>query len=607
MYYLQVVEHDQFLQVANDNRVDIRPIPAPRGIIFDKEGQVLADNQPNYQLVLPKEPLEDAHAVLEQLDQLIELSQAERDQIIAAQDQKPRQRILRSNLSPRDLATIAVNQHRLGGLSVDAQLRRKYPFAELIAHVVGYVGKSTDKTNSRLEPVGKKGLELSYQQQLSGEAGHGFIETNARGQTLRTLREVAPRPGNDLELSLNLALQRAATEALAPYKRAALVALEPKTGNVLALVSVPSFDPNAFVDGLSTEQYKLLHQDPAKPLFNRAVIGQYPPGSTIKPLVGLAGLHFQATDWQQSIWDPGFFKLPEHSQRFRDWKRAGHGRVDLRRAIIESCDTFFYDLGSRLNIDNLAAFLQTTGLGKRAGIDLFGESKGLVPTSTWKRQALKTIWYPGETLIATIGQGYMLATPLQLAVMTATVANRGLVMQPRLVSAIRAAKQTPNPTPKLDPIDASSNILKRSWQPVPPIQVADVNEQFDTSPANWAAMIDAMAAVVHSPKGTARGISKDLEYKIAGKTGTAQVVAIAQDKQYDPTTLAEQHLDHALFVGFAPVDEPQIALALIIENGGSGGGTAAPIARTVFDAFFEHQTASAAKELSANHRPAAKH
>jgi len=595
VYFLQVIEHEKHLQVSNQNRIDIKSIIPKRGLIYDRNGILIAENQPSFTLTITPEEVTDLEHIKQVLQQK-KLLTAEQFTILnhlATIPRRPYEPIrLRDRLTPREIAALVVDQHVLAGLDVEAELRRHYPFRDITAHILGYVGLVSVKDRARLNSIskeithiGKKGIELAFQTQLNGTPGYAYIETNARGRQIKTLKTNSPHAGSDLMLSIDVRLQETAHQALTDFKRAAIVAIEVATGDILAMTSVPSYDPNDFVSGISRQQYTQLTSNPLKPLFNRAVQGQYPPGSTIKPMVALAGLDLGLINWQQSIWDPGFYQLDQHPTRYRDWKRYGHGTVNLQRALVESCDTYFYSMGSRLDIDDLKLYLNQFSLGLATGIDLHGERTGNIPSKQWKRKNFKQPWYPGETLISTIGQGYVSATPLQLAQATAILANRGQALRPRLVKATRSQQLTTDLTP------LEKGIYSKQWafnepqsvvygqQPHPQIQAIESQ--------HWQKTIGAMEQVIHSIKGTGHKISKGLDYRIAGKTGTAQVVAIGHEKTYDPESLKEEHLDHALFIGFAPAEAPKIAIAVVIENGGGGGAVAAPIARVVFDRYFE--------------------
>ena len=448
---------------------------------------------------------------------------------------------------------------------VDAQLQRHYPHGALFAHALGYVGRINEQEAAEIDAadyrgtfhIGKTGVEKRYEESLHGEVGYQTVETNAHGRVLRVLERFDPQPGENLMLHLDYDLQRTAHGALAG-RRGAVVAIDTLTGGVLAMVSTPSFDSNLFVNGISSREYSALRDSPDVPLFNRSVQGQYPPGSTVKPMVALAGLSEELIDEEFTIADPGWYRLPGDRRRYRDWilriRGTGHApEVDLKMALAESCDVYFYDLARRLTIDTMHDHLEGFGFGARSGIDTTAERPGVLPSTAWKRAAMGQPWYPGETLSAGIGQGYMLATPLQLAVATAIVATRGVHREPRLVQWFGEERLA---TPLHDPV------------------LAD--------PGHWDAIIDGMREVVHGQRGTARAIGRNIDYQMAGKTGTAQVIGIAQDAVYNEDEIDERHRNHGLFVAFAPLEAPTIAVAVIVENGG-GSSAAYPIARTVID------------------------
>jgi penicillin-binding protein 2 len=442
-----------------------------------------------------------------------------------------------------------------------------------MAHVVGHVGRINDSDLKQLREsgrvqnykgsvhIGKVGLEQSYEVLLHGRTGFEQMETDSSGRAVRVLSRIPPLPGHDLKLHLDVRLQAVAEHAFGDYL-GGLVALDPNTGGVLALVSRPGFDPNLFVDGIDPETWKALNDSPERPMVNRALRGIYPPGSTIKPLMALAGLELGVRKPHDRIVDPGYFSLPNSRHRFRDWKPEGHGVVDLRRSISQSCDTYYYKLAVDMGIRRMHDYLAQFGFGEKTGIDLEGESSGLLPSPEWKQRRWRKPWYPGETVIAGIGQGYHLTTPLQLAVATAMLANGGKRIEPRLVQAVR------------DP-------RTHAWQP----QSGAVRGTLKFAPANLEVVREGMMDVMR-PGGTAAAAAAGASYAIAGKTGTAQVVGIKQGARYDASRLARQHRDHALFIAYAPADAPTIAIAVMVENGGSGSGTAAPIARKVLDYYL---------------------
>lgn len=573
LFYLQKIQHEHYTTLSTNNRISIEPIAPTRGLIYDSNGVVLAQNTPTYSLELVQERVEDMEKTLEEIGQLIQVS--EEDLTRFRRELKRRRRFeptpLRFRLDDKEVAKIAVNQHRLPGVEINSQLTRHYPLGELTAHTLGYVGRINEKELGQLDPsnyaattyVGKIGIEKNYEALLHGEVGYQQVETNARGRDLRVLERTPPKPGQNLYLNIDIKLQRVAQQAFGG-ERGALVAIEPQTGAVLSLVSVPSYDPNLFVNGIPVKTYRALSNNRDQPLFNRALRGQYPPGSTTKPFVGLAGLELKQINTADSIACKGWYTLKGDDHRYRDWKKLGHGTIGVHQAIVESCDVFFYDLSLKLGIDRISSYMAHFGFGKETGIDTGGEASGLLPSREWKRRVRKEPWFPGETLITGIGQGFNLATPLQLSSATATLSLRGKHMLPMVVNAVEQP-------------GTQQRIL------LPPSLISQVPVHDE---GNWRRIERAMSEVVHGVHGTARRIGLDLPYKMAGKTGTSQVFSIAQDAEYDAEEIGKRLRDHALFVAYAPVDEPQIAVALIVENGGSGGAIAAPIAREVIDQYL---------------------
>jgi len=571
---LQIFEYEHFRTLSEDNRVKVVPVVPTRGLIYDRNGVILAENVPTFSLEIKPDAVVDIDQVIAELRDLISISeQDERRFERLKKSSRPFESIpLRLRLTAEEVARFAVNRYRFPGVAVEARLSRYYPLGKLAAHVVGYVGRINEADLKRLDEVeyrgstyvGKTGIEQSYEKQLHGQVGYQQVETNAQGRTLRVLARKDPLPGDNIYLNIDIGLQQTASQALAQHN-GAVVAIDPLTGGVLAFVSQPGFDPNKFVDGIEHKDYRALLNSPDRPLYNRALKGQYPPGSTVKPFMALAGLEDGVEKSHQQVWCPGWFSLPGKSHRYRDWKRGGHGRVDLSKAITQSCDVYFYTLALQLGIDRIHKFFARFGFGARTGIDLIGESAGLNPSRSWKRKARNQAWYPGETVISGIGQGFTLATPLQLAHATATLAMRGLSQTPRLV--LRTESVRKNSDLKLSPVPASY-IKPRKAE-------------------NWQTVINAMEAVVHGPHGTARRIGIGLKYRIAGKTGTAQVFTVGQKEKYEAKKLAKKLLDHALFIAFAPVKKPRIAIAVVVENGGSGSRAAAPVARKVLDYYLE--------------------
>ena len=569
-YSLQITEYETYRTQSDRNRVQLQPLPPKRGLIYDRNGVLLADNRPSYILSVVRERVPDLEATLAELQMLLPVSASDLEKFHKKlKRRRPYEAVpLRFRLTEEERARLAVNRYRLPGVVVDAQLLRHYPHGELFSHALGYVGRINEREALILDEtdyrgtfhVGKVGVEKYYEDVLHGEVGYQNVESNAHGRVLRVLERHLPTPGTDLVLHLDIRVQQAAVEALGD-RRGAVVAMDPLTGGVLALVSTPGFDTNLFVNGISSKEYSALRDSLDVPLFNRAIQGQYPPGSTVKPIMAMAGLESGLVTPQSTVADPGWYRLPGDSRRYRDWilriRGTGHApRVDLNMAIAESCDVYFYDLARRLTIDRMHEYLHPYGFGERTGIDTTNERPGVLPSTRWKREAMAQAWYPGETLSAGIGQGYMLTTPMQLAVATSVLASKGKRRTPRLLKAINGE---PVDAPELEPIVASD--------------------------ANWQAVYRGMREVVHGKRGTARYLSKGIAYEMAGKTGTAQVIGIAQNAVYNEDEVAERHRHHGLFIAFAPIEAPTIAVAIIVENGG-GSSAATPIARAVIDTWL---------------------
>ncbi|MCP5090964.1 MAG: penicillin-binding protein 2 [Gammaproteobacteria bacterium] len=583
---LQVVDHELFAEKAQGNRVRMEPVPPIRGLIFDRKGRVIAENLPAYQLELIPEQVDDIDDTLDRLAalNLIESDDIPRIKELSQSGPRFKPVTLKFRLSEDEIANFAIQRPRFPGVDFKPRLVRHYPDGEAVAHAVGYVGALSTGDLERLDPAryagtshtGKTGVESRFESKLHGDAGYRHLVTNARGrqvpgnsnELLDSLpMDEKPGPGSNVYLSIDLDLQLLATRLL-EGKRGAAVALDPQTGEILALVSAPSFDPNLFAVGMSTAQYGSLQGDPDRPLFNRAVRGAYPPGSTIKPMLALAALETGATNLTRKTVCIGYFSLPNSTHRYRDWKPEGHGPVDLHDAIAQSCDVYFYQISREIGIDNMHDYLDRFGLGNKTGIDIGGEHPGLVPSREWKRSAFRNRddqrWYHGETVIASIGQGYMLATPLQLAAAAGTLAMRGVRYRPHMVAAVE------------DVLDGQRTLFK-------PERLDDVDISTDFY---WDRVLNAMHDVMQGPRGTARAVGLGAPYEMAGKSGTAQVVSVAQDVEYDELELEERQRDHALFISFAPFDNPRIAVAIIVENGQSGSGVAAPIAKALMDAHL---------------------
>jgi len=573
MYQLQLVEHEIYTTLSDKNRVQVQSVAPPRGLIYDRNGELLAENRPVFSVTLVPELVGDMDQALASLGQLVSVSEEdlERFRRRLEERRRPYQALpLRYDLNEQEIARLAVHRHELPGVEVAAELVRYYPHGELTAHALGYVGRINREELQRIDPVnyagtnyiGKSGVERFYKELLHGQVGYEHVETNARGRTLRVLERQNPVPGEDIELHMDLRMQRLAHELL-DGRRGAIVAVEPSTGGLLALASVPGFDANQFVTGISVDAYRELSQSRDNPLFNRALRGQYPPGSTLKPMLAVAGLDSGATTRDKTIWDPGYFRLQSGGRPWRDWKRGGHGWVDLKDSVAQSCDIYFYEMAVEMGVDTMHDYLSKFGFGEDATLDVSGALSGIVPSRDWKRAVHNEPWYPGDSVNLGIGQGFMLATPLQLATATSVIANRGTWSEPRLLKGVMGDVTV-------------DEVLPRQTHESITLQ----------NPDTWEFVADAMAEVMHGAKGTARGAARGASYRMAGKTGTAQVFSLAEDEEYEEEEIRERLRDHALFVGFAPVNTPKIAVAVIVENGGSGSGTAAPVARAMFDAWL---------------------
>ncbi len=566
MIYLQILSFNHYHSMAEGNRISFTVIPPTRGKIYDRNHTLLADNQPTYILKFTRERHMDIDALVKQLQTLLP-SISEKKMAKFAQNMR-HTNTFNQTLSPfylteKQAAVIAVNTHKLPGITLAARLKRYYPFGSTAVHAIGYVSRINMDELKTLDPeiyrgtdsIGKSGIEKFYETQLHGKPGLQYIETNAKGRVLRKLSAVPPVPGQDIQLTIDIRLQKYA-ESLLAGKKGAIVAMNPTNGEILAYVSQPTYDPNLFVDGISQINYNRLLHNKQKPFINRAINGQYPPGSTVKPFVALGALERGLTTAQKKIYDPGYLEFAGH--RYRDWKRRGHGLVDLDTAITQSCDTYFYDLALKMGIDTLHDILYPFGFGHKTGIDLPKEASGILPSQAWKKATKGKPWYRGETVIAAIGQGYMLATPLQLAKATSILANHGQIVRPHL------------------------NI-----QPPPLTEESDTPQQIPIKDIhNWNTVIKAMTHVLHSVHGTAHKYAHHLPFTMAGKTGTAQVFSL-KDAEYDANNIKKSLRDHSLFIGFAPVKKPQIAVSVIVENSSL---KAAPLGIKVAKYYLQHCT-----------------
>lgn len=595
-FYLQIVQYDVYATLSDKNRIQVQPLPPIRGLIYDRNGELLADNSPSFNLAITPERVDDMDETLSRLRQVLQLS----DEEIGAfqkrlkRRQRPFESVpLRFKLTQEEIARFSVDRHAMPGVDVEARLVRHYPKGELMVHAVGSVRRINENDARRLDPVaysgtdhiGKIGIERYYEADLLGSVGYQQVETDARGKVMKILESDLPKPGNDLVLHVDSSLQQAASAALGD-RRGSIVAIEPATGGILAMVSKPGYDPNLFVTGIDFATYASLRDSPDVPLFNRSLQGQYEPGSTIKPIIGLAGLVTGMTTPEYTIEDPGWFKLPNNDRLYRDWSwkasgGGGHGIVNLEKAIYRSSNVYFYSLAVKMGIDRIDDYLALFGFGMNTALDLPEARRGLLPTREWKEDARGLPWYPGDTVNIGIGQGDMLVTPMQLATATTVIANRGKWVAPRMLKS-------------------GSDLLERS-------SVTRM-DSIELIPDHvWDLVISAMEKVVHrgnqgfGENGTAWAyIGQDIPYRMAGKSGTAQVVGIAQGEEYNEEELDERQRKHAWFVAFAPVEKPEIAVAVLVENGGGGSAVAAPVARAVIDHHLLKNTSVKVRVVAAS-------
>lgn len=573
--YLQVVKHSHYQTLAENNRISIVPIVPNRGLILDRNGVVLAHNYSGYTLEITPSKAGNLEATIDQLAQLVDIQPKDRKRFkkMMAEGHDFESLPIRNRLTDEEVARFATQRYRFTGVEIKARLFREYPYREQTSHLIGYIGRINESDIEQFEEddsaanyrgsdyIGKTGIEQSYEGELHGNTGIEQMEVDAGGRGVRVLSRTPPVSGNNLMLTLDVKLQEIAEQAFGNY-RGALVAIDPNNGEILAFVSRPGYDPNLFIDGIDEQSWSELNNSPDVPLNNRALRGQYPLGSTIKPFMALAGLYYNKRSPGHTISDPGYYTLPGSSHQYRDWKKGGHGSVDMFKSIVVSCDTYYYGLATELGIDNMYNFLSQFGFGKKTGIDMEGETSGLLPSQEWKLKRYKDKWYAGDTVSAGIGQGYDLVTPTQLAYATAILANDGVGYRPHLVRQVQRSDSKEIPVPEVKP-EISINL----------------------NPEHVALVKRAMVAVTQ-PGGTAAQAGAGAPYAFAGKTGTAQVVGMKQGEKYDASKLSERYRDHAWFIAFAPADKPKIALAVLAENGGHGGSTAAPIARKVLDYYL---------------------
>ena len=584
MAYLQVFQYDIYTLRSERNRTSVEAIPPTRGLIYDQQGKLLADNLPSHSLTLTRELTDDVKLVVARICTLLELDAACQESLTERSYQRRRPfepALLVDQLTEEQIARIAVNRHLLPGVDISAQLLRNYPGGEALSHALGYVGRISEEDMQTLDRraysgthyLGKTGVERFYEDQLHGQVGYRKVETNARGRVIKVVESKLPIPGEDLVLYLDAELQQK-VYSLLENRRAAVVAIEPNTGGILALVSSPGYDPNVFIGMLDSTEFNSLRRDPKLPLFDRASRGQYAPGSAIKPMLGIAALENDIVTRDYELLDRGYFQLPNDDRLYRNWRRSGHGVVNLARSIAVSNNTFFYSLAYNLGIDEMSSFMHRFGFGESTALDVNNARKGLMPSREWKKATYKQPWFPGETLSTGIGQGYWLTTPLQLATATAVLANRGKWVQPRFLART-----------------ASGEDLLPQKETKQEIQLKDTE--------NWKYIFDAMTNVMHGFEGTARFSGRGAKYRIAGKTGTSQVYSLSQEKNTKTTELPEHLKDHAVFVGFAPVENPQIALAIVVENAGGGSKVAAPLARQILDFYLTPERLAIKENISA--------
>ena len=570
LYTIQVEDHQDYQTRSNDNRIKVIPIAPNRGLIYDRNGVLLAENKPVYNLEVIPEEVDDLDESLDQISKIIAITEQDKQDFLKdiKHTRRFKSQVLKARLDETEVAKFSVNQHKFPGFSIEARLARYYPFGDTLTHALGYVAKLNRKELNQLEQedratnyrathdIGKLGIEKYYEETLHGKVGSQRVEVNNRGRVIRTLSMTQPQPGSDLVLTLDVGLQQIAQHALKDM-RGAVVVMDAKDGGVLALYSNPSYDPNLFVHGISSKNYKaLLNQD--RPLINRTTQGRYAPASTVKPLMAVLALEENIVNESTSMWDPGFFQIPNVEHKWRDWKRWGHGHVDVYKAIEESCDTYFYDAAYRLGITKISDFMARFGYGDLSGIDIHEETTAILPSKEWKEGRFKESWWRGDTISVVIGQGYWTATPIQIANATNILVNRGINHPPHLVQVIKK----------------DNDITQINNEEKPPVILKD--------PRHWQVSLDAMHNTVQKISGTAHKAFKGTNYDSAGKTGTAQVVSIAQGERYDAESLKERQRDNTIYVGFAPYSDPKIVVSVVLENNHGG----IQIARQLMDYYF---------------------
>ncbi|MCL1125193.1 penicillin-binding protein 2 [Shewanella surugensis] len=568
LYQLQIISFQDYTTRSNDNRIRVVPIAPSRGLIYDRNGVLLAENQPFYSLEMLPEKVKNIPEMLNELKSIIPLSAEQIEDVI--QSLKGHRRFkpltIKNRLTEDQVAQFSVNQYRFPGVSVEAGLKRYYPYTSLFTHALGYVGRINRRDQIKLErenewkqyaatnDIGKQGIERFYESTLHGKPGHLEEEVNNRGRTIRILKSDAPEPGKDIYLTLDLKLQQKAVQLL-DGRRGSIVAIDPRDGGILAMVSSPSYDPNMFVHGISSKAYNKLLNSTSRPLINRATQGQYAPASTIKPFLALMGLENKTITPQTRVWDPGYWQIPGVERKYRDWKRWGHGWVNVHSAIVESCDIYFYNLAYKSGVNNIARFMAPFGFGETTGVDINEESTGILPSKDWKRARYNQPWYIGDTISVGIGQGYWTATPLQIANAAAILANKGKRFVPHFLKSVNTNTTDEDPNNELTPLKLKD-------------------------PSNWKIVSEAMREAAHKSR------FKNAPYTAAMKTGTAQVFSVAEDTRYNAKTIDEHLRDNALVIAYAPYENPQIVLSVVLENVGWGSKNAGPVARAMLDEYM---------------------
>ena len=584
LYYLQINSFNTYKTRSNANRISVQTVPPNRGLIYDRNGVILAENRPVYSLQVIPNKTKHLQDDIERLASLLSLTEDE------LSDFKSKSRYSRSfkaitirdQLTPEEVAKFTVNQHLFRGFSIQANLKRYYPFGNAFTHVLGYIAKINSRDLEKIEArgeraryqgthyIGKLGIERYYEDILHGQPGQRQVEVDSWGKVIRTLSFTSPVPGKDIKLNIDINLQLKAQELLGD-NRGSIILMDARNGAVLSLVSAPSYDPNLFVTGISQKKYQELLESKDRPLINRATQGRYPPASTIKPQMALLALNEKVITEETKVYDPGWWIVPNSKRRFRDWKQWGHGLVDVFHAIEQSCDTFFYDTSYKLGIDRIDPFMRLFGFGEYSGLDIAEETKAIMPSRDWKRTRFNQPWYDGDTISIGIGQGYWTVTPIQLTKATAMLSKRGQNIKPHILNSIISAEETITPEYEVK-------------------QAVKLHSQ-----RYWDIALEAMQGVTSKRRGTAYRTFGDAPYTVAGKSGTAQVINIKEDEVYDADKISERHRDNAMFIAFAPFEAPEIVVTVVLENAGGGSSNAAPIARELFDEYFKEKTSAASK------------